>query len=56
MFGKRTIFDVIMPRLAAGFRVSRREIRRLGQGGLCLSCPVCVFPACGFGRGFNYSL
>ena len=56
MFGKRTIFDVLMPRIAAGLPVTRREIRRLGHGGLCLSCPSCVFPACGFGRGWPYSL
>jgi molybdopterin biosynthesis enzyme len=56
MFGKRTIFDVILPRLAAGLRVTRREIRNLGHGGLCLGCPSCVFPNCGFGRGFAYSM
>jgi molybdopterin biosynthesis enzyme len=56
MFGKRTVFDIILPRLAAGLRVTRREIRNLGHGGLCLECPVCVFPNCGFGRGFAYSL
>ncbi|MDR1677912.1 MAG: molybdopterin-binding protein, partial [Deltaproteobacteria bacterium] len=51
MFGKRTIFDIIMPRIAAGFKVNRKEIRSLGHGGLCLNCHHCVFPACGFGRG-----
>ena len=56
MFGKRTVFDVILPRLAAGLRVTRREIRRLGHGGLCLGCPSCSFPNCGFGRGFAYSM
>ena len=56
MFGKRTVFDVILPRLAAGLRVTRREIRNLGHGGLCLDCPVCVFPNCGFGRGWAYSM
>jgi molybdenum cofactor synthesis domain-containing protein len=56
MFGKRTIFDVILPRIAAGLKITRREIRGLGHGGLCLDCPVCVFPNCGFGRGWAYSL
>ena len=23
----------------------------LGNGGLCLNCPVCHFPNCGFGKG-----
>jgi molybdopterin biosynthesis enzyme len=56
MFGKRTIFDVIMPRIAAGLRITRREIRRMGHGGLCLGCGTCIFPACGFGRGWPYGL
>ncbi|MDR2443220.1 MAG: molybdopterin-binding protein [Deltaproteobacteria bacterium] len=56
MFGKRTVFDVILPRIAAGLRVTRREIRGLGHGGLCLECPTCIFPACSFGRGWPYSL
>ena len=56
MFGKRTIFDIILPRIAAGFMVTRREIRNLGHGGLCLECPTCVFPVCGFGRGWPFSL
>jgi molybdenum cofactor synthesis domain-containing protein len=56
MFGKRTIFDIILPRIAAGLMVTRREIRNLGHGGLCLDCPTCVFPVCGFGRGWPYSL
>ena len=27
------------------------DFQILGQGGLCLSCPVCTFPNCGFGKG-----
>jgi hypothetical protein len=56
MFGRRTVFDVLMPRIAAGYRITRRDIRRMGHGGLCLSCPACVFPACGFGRGAGWGL
>ncbi|MDR0355507.1 MAG: molybdopterin-binding protein [Deltaproteobacteria bacterium] len=56
MFGKKTIFDIVMPRIAAGLKITRRQIRRLGHGGLCLSCPVCIFPGCGFGRGWPFSL
>lgn len=50
MYAKRTIFDLMLPRLAAGDNISREEINSLGEGGLCLSCPVCTFPNCGFGR------
>jgi molybdenum cofactor synthesis domain-containing protein len=56
MFGKRTVFDVILPRIAAGLRITRQEIRSMGHGGLCAECPQCVFPACGFGRGWPYSM
>ena len=28
-----------------------RIFYRLGEGGLCLSCEVCTFPNCGFGKG-----
>jgi molybdenum cofactor synthesis domain-containing protein len=54
MFERRTIFDVILPRVAAGVRISAAEILGLGAGGLCLNCPQCDFPACGFGKGPRY--
>lgn len=51
MYAKATIFDIILPRIAAGVRVSRKDVTSLGNGGLCLSCAVCTFPNCGFGKG-----
>lgn len=51
MYAKRTIFDLVLPRLMAEDPVSREELDALGEGGLCLSCPVCTFPNCGFGKG-----
>ena len=51
MYERKTVFDIILPRLAAGRKVTREEIRRLGHGGLCLGCEPCVFPVCGFGKG-----
>ena len=50
MYAKRTIFDLILPRLAADDPVTREEIDRLGMGGLCLGCEICTFPNCGFGK------
>ncbi len=50
MYAKRTIFDLVLPRLMAGEVLSKGDIDRLGEGGLCLSCPVCTFPNCGFGK------
>lgn len=51
MYAKRTIFDLVLPRILAGERLTREDFTRLGQGGLCLSCPECTFPNCGFGKG-----
>ena len=51
MYAKRTIFDLVLPRLMADDRIQREDLQVLGQGGLCLSCPVCTFPNCGFGKG-----
>ncbi len=51
MYAKRTVFDLILPRLMANDPVTAADLARLGEGGLCLSCPVCTFPNCGFGKG-----
>lgn len=50
MYAKRTIFDLVLPRVMAGEVLKKEEIDVLGEGGLCLSCPVCTFPNCGFGK------
>jgi hypothetical protein len=49
MYAERTIFDLVLPRVAADVPVTREEIAALGEGGLCLGCETCVFPNCGFG-------
>lgn len=51
MYAKRTIFDLVLPRLLAGEVLKEEAFQGLGEGGLCLSCPVCTFPNCGFGKG-----
>jgi molybdopterin biosynthesis enzyme len=51
MYAASTVFDLILPRIAAGRRLSRRDFTRMGAGGLCLSCPVCRYPVCPFGKG-----
>jgi len=50
MYSKRTIFDLILPRIVAGERIKKEDITRLGHGGMCLNCEVCTFPACSFGK------
>ena len=50
MYAKRTVFDLILPRVMADDPIRREEIALLGEGGLCLNCSVCTFPDCGFGK------
>lgn len=50
MYAKRTVFDLVLPRIMADDRISDEELASLGEGGLCLNCPVCTFPNCGFGK------
>lgn len=50
MYAKRTVFDLILPRVMADDPVCAGEIAALGEGGLCLNCRVCTFPNCGFGK------
>jgi molybdenum cofactor synthesis domain-containing protein len=50
MYAKRTIFDLVLPRIMADEKLTAEDFHLLGEGGLCLSCPVCSFPNCGFGK------
>ena len=50
MYAKATIFDLVLPRIAAGVRIRREEFVRMGHGGLCLGCGECHYPNCGFGK------
>ena len=51
MYAKATIFDLLLPRIVADVPITRREIKRLGNGGLCLGCGQCHYPICPFGKG-----
>ena len=50
MYAKRTIFDLVLPRVLAGERLTADDLTCYGEGGLCLSCEVCHFPNCAFGK------
>lgn len=50
MYAKATVFDLILPRVAASVRVSKKDIVKLGNGGLCLGCKECRYPICPFGK------
>ncbi|WP_227765828.1 molybdopterin-binding protein [Zhaonella formicivorans] len=50
MYAKTTIFDLVLPRVLCGEKLSRQDLVKLGHGGLCLNCEVCTFPHCHFGK------
>lgn len=50
LFFKTTSLDIVLPRVLAGLSPSRRELARLGHGGLCMQCKCCTFPKCPFGK------
>ena len=50
MYARRTIFDLILPRVAVGVPVTREDVTEMGEGGFCLNCAVCTYPNCGFGK------
>jgi hypothetical protein len=51
MYFRASIFDLIVPRILAGDRLTRADIVALGHGGFCEGCATCRYPACGFGKG-----
>lgn len=50
MYSRTSIFDLIVPRLLAGERITKEDINKLAVGGLCLNCETCTYPVCGFGK------
>lgn len=50
MYAKATIFDLALPRVAAGVELTRADFAEMGEGGLCLGCRPCTYPNCGFGK------
>lgn len=45
-----SIFDLLLPRILAGERLTRADIVALGHGGMCMGCDDCRYPCCGFGK------
>lgn len=45
-----TIFDVLLPQVFAGQRITKEELLNLAEGGLCQMCKTCHWPNCTFGR------
>lgn len=45
-----TMFDVLLPQIYTRTKLTREDLIRLGEGGLCQLCETCHFPNCTFGR------
>jgi len=45
-----TVFDLMLPRVLAGEKITRNDIAEMGHGGLCLTCQSCRYPVCPFGK------
>ena len=50
MYAAATIFDLAMPRIAAGVEMNKNDFVQMGEGGLCLGCKPCRYPLCPFGK------
>ncbi|MDY0225714.1 MAG: FmdE family protein [Desulfomicrobium apsheronum] len=50
LFFKTTSLDVLLPRLLAGVPITRRDLARIGEGGICLQCNTCTYPKCTFAK------
>ena len=50
MYAGATVFDLMLPRVAADVPITRADIAALGEGGLCLGCKECHYPICPFGK------
>jgi formylmethanofuran dehydrogenase subunit E len=50
LYFKTTGLDILLPRVLAGMSPSRRELARLGHGGMCMQCKRCTYPKCSFGK------
>ncbi len=45
-----TVFDVLLPQIFSGDKISQEELIGLADGGLCQMCQACHWPNCTFGR------
>ncbi len=50
IFHGTTVFDLLLPRILAGEKISPRDLAQLAHGGLCLQCKECRYPICPFGK------
>jgi molybdopterin biosynthesis enzyme len=46
-----TVLDLVLPRILANEKITKKELAFIGHGGLCKDCPNCKYPHCPFGKG-----
>ncbi|BCS89823.1 FmdE family protein [Pseudodesulfovibrio sediminis] len=50
LFHKITSLDLMLPRLLADLPITRSDLAKMGNGGMCMECTSCTFPKCPLGR------
>jgi molybdenum cofactor synthesis domain-containing protein len=50
MYHRTSIFDLVVPRLLTGDRLTREDIVGWGHGGFCAGCADCRYPLCSYGK------
>lgn len=50
MYSKRTVLDLVLPRILSDEKLGIQDIVEYGHGGMCLDCNICTFPHCSFGK------
>ena len=50
IYYRATVFDMILPRVLAGEKISREDMAAMAHGGMCLNCTHCRYPICPFGK------
>ena len=56
MYAKRTIFDLVLPRVLVDDPVTAEDLAALGEGGLCLNCQTCTFPSPNYKRCTSWKM
>ena len=50
LYYNSTVFDLVLPRVLAGEKITKRDLAVMAHGGLCLICDECRYPVCPFGK------
>ncbi len=50
MYHRITILDLVLPRVMAKEKITKKDINHLAHGGLCQNCGVCHYPICPLGK------